>query len=417
MQADFKHRFCSQSNFMYTNSIAKQQRMLDIIDRLLNNEEVHRNELLKLREHVVRSDEKKQVQNSLSKLPNDESEAVKQALGLEEIRNKKINVQSLPRGTTPMRIFSIRTRTLLLSASRDWMFDVFKMDKEVPNRAMSTVMPWFAQDAEFYDILNVDPARFQWFSRRMEDSYRAVPYHNRNHACSVLVSLHHILITGKGIEIVPIDRRAITLLACYLAAVGHDSEHPGLTNEFLIKTKAAPALTHHDQSPNENYHISKTLALISDSQLLHSFDEDARQYIRTIIINLILATDMKNHFTILEALEKVERGDEDKNFMIFLQFFIKCADLNHMTLSSPVHKKWVSKLEEEFYAQGDIEKSMGLVVSPLMDRTRPGLSVSQTGFFRAIALPLFERLCDILPDTSAMLEGARHNMMIESEDK
>ena len=385
--------------------------MLDIIDRLLNDEHVPKTDLLRLREHISRSDERKQVQESLSKLPGEESEAVRQALGIEEVKNKKINVQSLPRGTTPMRFFSVKLRGLLLSASRDWMFDVLKVDREVPGRAISTLVPWFAQDAEFYDILNLDPNRLQWFSRRIEDSYNAVPYHNRNHACSVLVTMHHILVAGKGIELVPIDRRAITLLACYLAAIGHDSEHPGLTNEFLIKTKAAPALTHHDQSPNENYHISKTLALISDSQLLHSFDEATKHYIRTVIINMILATDMKHHFTILEALEKVAPGDEENNFMLYLQFFIKCADLNHMTLSSIVHKKWVSKLEQEFFAQGDIEKSLGLAVSPLMDRSRPGLSVSQKGFFNAIALPLFERLHDILPRTEAMLEGARQNMM------
>ena len=384
--------------------------MLGIVECLLRDEPVSKEELVDIREHLLRSDEKKKVQDSLARLPDDESEAVRQTLGIDEVRKQKINVQSLPRGTTPMRIFSIRSRGLLLSASRDWMFDVFRLDKEIPGRSISTLTPWFAQDAEFYDVLNLNPARLQWFSRRIEDSYNEVPYHNRNHACSVLVTMHHILVLGRGLEFVPMDRRAVTLFACYIAAVGHDAEHPGLTNDFMVKTKSQPALTHHDQSPNENYHISKTLALINDSQLLHAFDDDTRQYIRTVVINMILATDMKHHFTILEALEKIEKGNEETDFMLYLQFFIKCADLNHMTLPPAVHKVWVTRLEEEFFAQGDRERSMEMAISPLMDRHRPGMSVSQRGFFEAIAIPLFGRLHNILPETAAMLSGAKRNM-------
>ena len=385
--------------------------MLGIIERLLKDEPVSRQELEETRDHLIRSDEKRKVQDSLSKLPEEESEAVKQTLGIEEVKRQRINVQSLPRGTTPMRIFSVRSRGLLLSATRDWMFDVLKIDKEIPGRSISTLTPWFAQDAEFYDVLNLNPARFQWFSRRIEDSYRQIPYHNCNHACSVLVTMHHILVLAKGIEVVPVDRRAVTLFACYIAAIGHDADHPGLTNDFMVRTKAQPALAYHDQSPNENYHISKTLALLNDSMLLHCFDEDTKQYIRTVIIGVILATDMKHHFTILEALEKIEKGNEESSFMLYLQFFIKCADLNHMTLPGAVHRGWVRRLEEEFFAQGDRERAAGLSISPLMDRDRPGLSVSQKGFFDAIAIPLFERLHHILPGTRAMLDGARRNMM------
>ncbi|GFH20210.1 3',5'-cyclic-nucleotide phosphodiesterase [Haematococcus lacustris] len=38
---------------------------------------------------------------------------------------------------------------------------------------------------------------------------------------------------------------------------------------------------------------------------------------------------------------------------------------------------WVSALEEELYRQGDREKAAGLPISPLFDRTKPGVSKSQ----------------------------------------
>ncbi len=96
------------------------------------------------------------------------------------------------------------------------------------------------------------------------------------------------------------------------------------------------------------------------------------------------------------------------------------ADLGHLASELEVHKQWVSSLEEvrlhstlsdsrselgvssfftvpcrrsvhqELFRQGDWEKRFGLAVSPLMDRTKPGVTKSQCSFFSIVALPLFK---------------------------
>jgi hypothetical protein len=81
-----------------------------------------------------------------------------------------------------------------------------------------------------------------------------------------------------------------------------------------------------------------------------------------------------------------------------------------MTLPSPLHKKWVNRLETEFFLQGDKERGLGVSVSPLMDRKRPALSVSQKAFFKAVTIPLFKRLTDLLPKTQTLLVGCQRNM-------
>ena len=58
---------------------------------------------------------------------------------------------------------------------------------------------------------------------------------------------------------------------------------------------------------------------------------------------------------------------------------LKCADLGHLTASREVHKKWVNRLESEFFAQGDREREALLPISPLMDRTKEGVTKSQPG--------------------------------------
>ncbi len=44
---------------------------------------------------------------------------------------------------------------------------------------------------------------------------------------------------------------------------------------------------------------------------------------------------------------------------------------------------------QEMFRQGDRERAAGMPISPLMDRSKGGVTKSQTGFFNIVALPLF----------------------------
>lgn len=56
---------------------------------------------------------------------------------------------------------------------------------------------------------------------------------------------------------------------------------------------------------------------------------------------------------------------------------LKCADLGHLALPSELHKMWVTRLQDEFYAQGDQERKLNLSVSALMERGKASLCSSQ----------------------------------------
>ena len=62
----------------------------------------------------------------------------------------------------------------------------------------------------------------------------------------------------------------------------------------------------------------------------------------------------------------------------------KCADLGHLTASREVHRRWVTRLETEFFAQGDREREALLPISPLMDRTKEGVTKSQPGVRKGV---------------------------------
>lgn len=48
------------------------------------------------------------------------------------------------------------------------------------------------------------------------------------------------------------------------------------------------------------------------------------------------------------------------------------------------------------FLQGDRERSLGYPISPLMDRTKGGVTKSQCGFFNLIALPMFSVSATVL---------------------
>eukprot|EP00882_Tetradesmus_deserticola_P032196 GHRQ01036444.1.p1 GENE.GHRQ01036444.1~~GHRQ01036444.1.p1 ORF type:complete len:100 (+),score=32.14 GHRQ01036444.1:37-336(+) len=62
--------------------------------------------------------------------------------------------------------------------------------------------------------------------------------------------------------------------------------------------------------------------------------------------------------------------------------------------------------------QGDRERAVGLPVSPLMDRSKQGISRSQVGFFDIVALPFYTSLAQRFPGCRPMLEAVLENYAV-----
>ena len=93
-----------------------------------------------------------------------------------------------------------------------------------------------------------------------------------------------------------------------------------------------------------------------------------------------------------------------------LDFFIHSADLAHNTKLFNISLKWVELLSEEFWLQGDKEKSMGLTVSFLCDRKDTNVPSSQVNFIRGFIIPTFDVLIKIFPTLSYTVENANNNI-------
>uniref|UniRef100_A0A0G4HND4 Phosphodiesterase n=1 Tax=Chromera velia CCMP2878 TaxID=1169474 RepID=A0A0G4HND4_9ALVE len=141
--------------------------------------------------------------------------------------------------------------------------------------------------------------------------------------------------------------------------------------------------------------------------------------LRKMIVELILATDMGQHFESVAKM-KVRRqapdffplsipGDPEQQQERLTVWeddvwhgalaSLKMADLGHSGKPWRVHERYSMAVSEEFFQQGDREKNGGLPVSSLCDRTllstRAALGKSQTGFISFVCVPLMMELCEI----------------------
>eukprot|EP00069_Balaena_mysticetus_P011686 bmy_07194T0 len=192
---------------------------------------------------------------------------------------------------------------------------------------------------------------------------------------------------------------ALELMALYVAAAMHDYDHPGRTNAFLVATNAPQAVLYNDRSVLENHHAASAWNLYlsrPEYNFLLNLDNVQFKRFRFLVIEAILATDLKKHFDFLAEFNAkandvnsngIEWSNENDRLLV-CQVCIKLADINGPTKVRDLHLKWTEGIVNEFYEQGDEEANLGLPVSPFMDRSSPQLAKLQESFITHIVGPL-----------------------------
>jgi len=186
-----------------------------------------------------------------------------------------------------------------------------------------------------------------------------------------------------------------------------------------VKTSDERATRYNDQHVNENHHAAAAFALLQRSELdfLSALPKKAFTRLRSLVIELVLGTDMARSGTIIDGFKEILPAEPSTAFapknakeaVLLLQMAMKCSDLGHLALPWEIHLAWVRRLEAEFFAQGDREKDLGLPVSFLMDRNKPGASETQVGFFDFVVLPLFRLLQRAAPSAAPLLASVVDN--------
>ncbi|XP_043521914.1 calcium/calmodulin-dependent 3',5'-cyclic nucleotide phosphodiesterase 1-like isoform X5 [Frieseomelitta varia] len=298
----------------------------------------------------------------------------------------------------------------VLKTLDDWSFDLFSLSEA----AMGAPVKYLG-----YDLLNrygmihkfkVPATVLECFLGRVEEGYcrHRNPYHNNLHAADVAQTMHYILCqTGLMNWLTDLE-----IFATLVAAIIHDYEHTGTTNNFHVMSGSDTALLYNDRAVLENHHISASFRILREDEcnILQNLSREEFREFRSLVIDMVLATDMSFHFQQLKNMKNILSLAEpsvDKSKAVSL--VLHCCDISHPAKRWDLHHRWTMQLLEEFFRQGDKEKALGLPFSPLCDRNNTLVAESQIGFIEFIVEPSMQVCSDMLETVLAPL-NAKENV-------
>ena len=94
-------------------------------------------------------------------------------------------------------------------------------------------------------------------------------------------------------------------MSLLLAAAMHDYDHPGRTNAFLVDTQDPLAILYNDRSVLENHHAASSWKLLMKPEndfITEALDPIEFKRLRFLVLETILATDLKKHFDFLAQM-------------------------------------------------------------------------------------------------------------------
>ncbi|OMJ74884.1 hypothetical protein SteCoe_26091 [Stentor coeruleus] len=262
---------------------------------------------------------------------------------------------------------------------------------------------------KIFQISGLDTPKLISFLSLINQNYlNNLPFHNFWHGFSVFQMIYVIGSRNSQLNDFLIDKEYMILL---LAAIGHDVNHPGFNNSFLIATKHDLALKYNNNSVLENHHIYVMLEILKASEI---FGFEDMKNISLIIIEAILSTDMACHkkvcddyLLVLGRFDKGDRGCRQK----FANYLLHCADLGNQALDFQIASLWSLKILREFNLQVICEEKYGIQVSEFL-RTGNDINkikASQIGFIDNIILPLWVKLAEKVENIEDFPEELKRN--------
>jgi len=192
----------------------------------------------------------------------------------------------------------------------------------------------------------------------------------------------------------------------------------------------------------ENYHTCLSFELLykPDNNWFHSFTLADQSYLRSLIIELIIGTDMNYHqhhtdnITDLSSkvglpvcldhspvkLRRKSEGEfenlkawvscEQREKVAILKAGLHIADISNPAKPNKICVYWAKKIVQEFLEQGDKEQARGLPISPLCDRETSNMAEGQKGFIKFVVMPIFVPWVKLIPEAQIAMEFLKGNL-------
>ncbi|PSS36950.1 hypothetical protein PHLCEN_2v1166 [Hermanssonia centrifuga] len=329
-----------------------------------------------------------------------------------------------PLQLSPYIIVEEDTRTRLIGSLGSWHFEPHKLPEEEVLACTYILFESLFRIEGMQEDAGVSLTQIATFLQHLRQNYRrGNSYHNFQHALDVFQATYFFLYTAGIVPPVSIlsyidgrlwkpDKKVARnshlaclvnedLLALYIAAVGHDVGHPGLTNAFLRNAKTPLAEVYDDKSILEQMHHSLMLQIMKSNGLGVLLDRPiSGQRFRKLLFLIVIATDMGIHPEFMTRFQEMIDGNPVDSFqerVLVCQAIIKCADISNPARPYLVAQHWAAALESEWTSQLLLEQHLNLPTSVRPAKDEISEASGQVFFLTAFARPLFDLTAMGLP--------------------
>lgn len=295
----------------------------------------------------------------------------------------------------------------LLNQLRDKDFDTIIKPKEELRDCLLHIFSGFLNE------FNIDLIKMQRFILAICENYQDNPFHNFFHAFSVCQMIFTIMEKNKKFEtfLLPFEN-----LALLISGLGHDLNHPGVTNVFMINSRHPLAVRYNDISVLENHHAATLVRFLElpGCDIFSGLSPADQTNMRKIIIPTVLATDMAKHNFVMEHFYSCMRGydkGQQEHRQSFMDIVLHAADVGNPVLKFELATVWSLRIIQEFNEQVWKEEQKGIPVSEFM---RIGSDINkikrnQIGFIDMFIHPLWMLLASHVEGLEKYLQSIEDN--------
>eukprot|EP00928_Gymnodinium_smaydae_P028440 TRINITY_DN21694_c0_g1_i1.p1 TRINITY_DN21694_c0_g1~~TRINITY_DN21694_c0_g1_i1.p1 ORF type:complete len:1019 (+),score=188.60 TRINITY_DN21694_c0_g1_i1:154-3210(+) len=326
----------------------------------------------------------------------------------------------------------IESAGLSLDLIESWNLNPLEMD-QARNKAAGV---YFFGVQNFGVVLN--SATIESFLGASEAGYvTPCSYHTWFHALDVAHCVYRLLrLCACEAYLNGIER-----LALLASAICHDVGHPAFNNAFLIENSHDLALLYNDRSPLESFHCAKMFEIVSEDgcNIFETLTKQQMQDARKICIDAILHTDNTQHFSMIRevqmmyevnsevldascftyledvsagyqpSLDAIECFRQPESRHLFVKLLLHLSDVSNSMKPFRTCRIWASQLLDEHFAQGDVEKRLGVPVQPLNDRDTVSREFSQVCFIDFLVAPMLFAVFQVFPPLDPLTEQTISN--------
>ncbi|KAL2100016.1 hypothetical protein ACEWY4_004410 [Coilia grayii] len=261
------------------------------------------------------------------------------------------------------------------------------------------------------------------FMYSVSKGYRRITYHNWRHGFNVGQTMFTLLTTG-------LLKRYYTdleVMAMLTAGFLHDIDHRGTNNLYQVKS-GNPLAKLHGSSILERHHLEFGKFLLADESLniFQNLNRRQNEHVIHLIDIAIIATDLALYFKKRTMFQKIvdlsHTYEDEKKWVdwmslettrkeIVMAMMMTACDLSAITKPWEVQSKVALNVAEEFWEQGDLERTvLEQQPIPMMDRNKADdLPKLQCGFIDFVCTFVYKEFSRFHPTITPMLDGIVNN--------